>query len=207
MNISKHFRSFLLITALLAANLACNLPTTSTPAASPTDTATAVPVSITSPATLPATLPVETIQPPPSPTIETPPVTAEVTPECETYASNLTLAASQTSPKIGDTLVLTAILSNVGTCGMLGLPQYTLRFSSDAPGPILEPNPPEPVVHSLGIQPGQSDTITYTLQVVGAGVITISISASFEVHLGYPGPAYWSNDNSEPITITVQPPS
>lgn len=189
----KYWRSLFLLITLLLATLSCNLPSI---------TPTAFPI----PATPPPTLNVETVPPPSPPTIEPIPPTAVTTPECEAYSSRLALAASQTTPKIGDTLVLTATLSNTGVCGMLGLPKYTLRFSSDVPGPILEPNPPEPVIHSLGIGPDQSDTITYTLQVVGAGVLTINISASFEVHLGYPGPAFWSNDNSEPITITVQLP-
>lgn len=180
----KYWRSLFLLISLLLATLACNL-------------SASAPTTLPIPTTPPATLPAETV-PPPS-------VTAETTPECTAHASDLTLAASQTTPKIGEALVLTAVLSNVGTCGMLGLPQYTLHFSSGAPGPILEPNPPAPIVHSLGIGSGQSDIITYTLQVVGAGVLTINISASFEVHLGYPGPAFWSGDNSEPITITVQP--
>jgi hypothetical protein len=191
MNFVVPVRGSLLLTALLLATLACNL-TASAPAALP------------KPTTPPATSPVLTVPPSPTPTLEPAPLPPETTPECAGYASHLTLAASHTGCIIGDTLVLTATLTNVGACGMLGLPLYTLHFNPDALDPILLPNPPGPVTHYEGINPGESDVITYTLQVVGAGVITLNITASFEVHLGYPGPAYWSRDNSPSLTITVQ---
>ena len=180
----RKFKRFgLTLAILLVPSLACRgLSTTPVPPTS---------APVTAPAgTRPSPTPILTDQ-------------AATPPECLDYSSNLDLTASSTSPQVGETLVLTATLANTGTCGMLGLPQYTLKFKADTAVPILEPNPPAPVVHSLGIQPGQSDTISYTLQVTGSGVITITVSASFEVHLGYPGPAYWAGDSSAPLVIRV----
>jgi hypothetical protein len=44
------------------------------------------------------------------------------------------------------------------------------------------------------------------LKAVAEGQAAITASASFEVHLGYPGPAYWGYSTSgEPMIIRVAP--
>lgn len=131
------------------------------------------------------------ITPPPTPT------------ECLDHTSQLTLAASQARPEVGTTLLLTATLTNVGECAMIGLPQYRLQMQSASSTPILAPQAFDPAVHYTGLLPGESDSITYTLQVVGSGAITLSIITSYEVHLGYPGPAYWSGDASAPLALVI----
>ncbi len=35
------------------------------------------------------------------------------------------------------------------------------------------------------------------------GQVALTSISSFEVHLGYPGPAYWAGDSTGPLTITV----
>jgi hypothetical protein len=99
---------------------------------------------------------------------------------------------------------VTATLSNRG-CTDLGLPQYSLHVTSDEPEPVLTPSDPEPVVHYLGIPPGGSDDVAFGLQAVRPGQATLRVRSSFEVHLGYPGPAYWSGSGTPPLTITVTP--
>jgi DNA/RNA endonuclease YhcR with UshA esterase domain len=87
---------------------------------------------------------------------------------------------------------------------MVGLPLYRLSVQSDGPEPILEPEEPEPVEHTLGLDPGESDAAEFTLRGVKAGRATLTAEASFEVHLGYPGPAYWSSSSGgEPLVIAV----
>jgi hypothetical protein len=103
---------------------------------------------------------------------------------------------------VGETLLLTSTLANEG-CSMVGLPQYTLFMMSDQSSPVLVPDPPEPIVHYLGLAPGQTDSAEFALQVVGSGQVKLGSRSSFEVHLGYPGPAYWAGDASEPVTVTV----
>jgi DNA/RNA endonuclease YhcR with UshA esterase domain len=89
-------------------------------------------------------------------------------------------------------------------CGMVGLPLYGLSVLSDGPEPILEPEEPEPVEHALGLDPGKSDAAEFTLRAVRTGRATVTARATFEVHLGYPGPAYWSGSSAGgPLVIAV----
>ena len=121
---------------------------------------------------------------------------------CETHVAAMSLTASATVLHVGEVVNLTATLTNVG-CTDLGMPQYRLHVWPEAEQPMFEPNPRVPILHLLGVHPGQSDAATYVLQAVASGEATISAAVSFEVHLGYPGPAYWGASSSDPLTITV----
>lgn len=125
---------------------------------------------------------------------------------CTTHTASMTLEPTATTLEVGDLVTVTATLVNHG-CGMLGLPQYRLSVQSAETQPIFEPANPEPVTHYLGISRGQSDTAQFVLQALRPGQTTLSASASFEVHLGYPGPAYWSSSSAGPRVITVLPPA
>ena len=125
-----------------------------------------------------------------------------VTPTCLTHTTVMTLSISDTSPKVGDTVAVTCTLANEG-CSNVGLLEYTVSIQSNQFLPVLVPNPPKPISHSLSIAPGQSDSAEFILQVIGSGQVTLTSSSSFEVHLGYPGPAYWAGDSTGPLTITV----
>lgn len=100
---------------------------------------------------------------------------------------------------------MTATLINEG-CVALGLPQFRLTIRSDEPEPILTPDPPEPLVHSLAVAPGQTDAADFELQAIAAGQATLMATASFEVHLGYPGPAYWGYTASQELFIVIVEP-
>lgn len=99
---------------------------------------------------------------------------------------------------------MTVTLANQG-CANMGLPQYQLCVQSHEAQAILDPSRPESVVHYLGIAPGESDVAEFVLRAVGPGQAAVSASASFEVHLGYPGPAYWGESSTGPLEITVTP--
>ena len=88
---------------------------------------------------------------------------------------------------------------------MLGLPKYYLRAESGEPHSILDPGEAEPITHSLGLDRGESDSADFTLRAVGSGQATLKAWVTFEVHLGYPGPAFWSGSSARPLSISVQP--
>jgi len=123
---------------------------------------------------------------------------------CQWHTAYMTISATATTLEVGEVVTVTATLFNRGCVG-LGLPQYRLYVRSDESQPIFDPNNPEPVVHYLGVAPGQSDAEEFVLQAVGSGQATLNASASFEVHLGYPGPAYWGAGSTGPLVITVMP--
>jgi hypothetical protein len=108
--------------------------------------------------------------------------------------------------KVGDPVPITVTLTNVGICAMVGLPQYTLTITPNEAGPILTPENPDPVIHDLGLYPGEMDSVEFILTSVSAGQATITAYVSYEVNLGYPGPAYWGGNASQaPLVITVGP--
>jgi hypothetical protein len=131
----------------------------------------------------------------------------EATAACETHAARLLLEASEGMPRVGDRITVKVTLRNEG-CPSLGLPQYRLEVQSDGPDAVLLPSRPEPVVHSLAVAPGQVDVAEFTFAAAAAGQVTLTASASFEVHLGYPGPAYWGQAAAPaPLQLTVLAPS
>ena len=116
----------------------------------------------------------------------------------------MTLAASSKTLRVGETATITVELANEG-CVDLGLPQYRLHMDSGDGLSLLDPSPPDPVVHSLGVAPGDTDSASFTLRAVGAGRVKLSATCSYEVHLGYPGPAHWGSVASRRLTLTVKP--
>jgi hypothetical protein len=124
---------------------------------------------------------------------------------CQTDTAILSIAAPGDTFSPGETVTATITLQNKG-CTMLGLPLYRLNIRAAGSETVLEPAAPEPLMHSLAVQPGQSDSAQFTLQAANPGQATLSASASYEVHLGYPGPAYWGNASASPVELTVNPP-
>jgi len=136
----------------------------------------------------------ESLNPTPTPTLA-----------CEMHTASMMLAASVTVLEVGEAITVTVTLSNEG-CATLGMPQYWLGVASVEEESIFDPSEPEPVVHYLAVSPGQSDMAEFVLRAVKSGQATLTASASFEVHLGYPGPAYWAGSNTkEPLIVTVKP--
>ena len=123
---------------------------------------------------------------------------------CTQHAASLGISASRPELRLGETLTITLTLANTG-CALLGLPKYTLMTGSDPSNILFEPANPEPVLHSLGIDPGGSDSAAFPLRAVKAGEAALSGTVSFEVHLGYPGPAYLATASSGPLVISIIP--
>lgn len=191
-------------------------PTTTQPPPSETQTATLIPVFVVPSATTkPKRKKSPDDEPPPVPTdtatetlTATPEITDTPTPTliltCDHETAFAFLSVSTENLKVGDTVTVTVTLKNEG-CVNLGLPQYRLRIQPDGPDPIFSPENPEPVVHYLSVRPGESDSQEFVLTAVASGGATLSGSASFEVHLGYPGPAYWGYAGTAPLSLTVVP--
>jgi hypothetical protein len=126
------------------------------------------------------------------------------TPACERDDSRMALTASKMNIKVGETVEVKVALRNTG-CVSLGLPQYRLAILNSEGNPIFAPDKPEPVVHSLAVAPGKADEAVFSLHAVSGGKATLSAMASFEVHLGYPGPAYWGANSTDELVIWVEP--
>jgi hypothetical protein len=59
-------------------------------------------------------------------------------------------------------------------------------------------------VHSLGVHPGQSDAAEFDLTAAASGQATLTATVGYEVHLGFPGPAYWgATGTNTPLIIMV----
>ncbi len=124
------------------------------------------------------------------------------TPTCSTHTAAVQLAPSAQTVQIGQQLIVRVTLLNQG-CVALGLPQYTLRAHAPQGQPLFIPPQPESVTHDLAVAPGQSDSVEFVLQGAQVGQGVLQAEVSFEVHIGYPGPAYWGYATSAPNNIAV----
>jgi hypothetical protein len=134
--------------------------------------------------------------------VETPIPLEEPTLGCETHQADLQLVPSSAALHVGQTLTLTATLTSSG-CAMLGLPKYSLSMEPGAGSSPLLPVAPEPVLHSIGLRDGEQDAAQFSMQAVVSGEVFLQASVSFEVHLGYPGPAYWASATSSQVLVQV----
>ena len=104
--------------------------------------------------------------------------------------------------KVGDTL--TAVGVPVG----IGLPYYTLHLDSNTvatvtyDGQVKYQGAAGQVVEFVSAYATMSQ-VEFILQALRPGTVQVSISATGEIHSGYPGPATWGGDASESILITV----
>ena len=170
------------------------------PTLPPLTLVTVRPTETPSRARIPTDTPTATTDLPPS---ETPFPTPTLA--CERETASVVLSASSENVQVGDTIKVTVTVNNEG-CVILGLPQYRLYVRSDGNQSIFTPENPEPVVHYLGVGLGQSDAAEFELIAVAGGQATLTATVSYEVHLGYPGPAYWGmTATREPLSITVIP--
>lgn len=123
-------------------------------------------------------------------------------PECMMHTASMTLTATGTTLHVGELVTVTARLNNEG-CTALGLPLYRLYWEDAGTPPVFEPVSSLEVVHYLSIAAGSYDETVFVLRAVGSGQATLRAETSFEVHLGYPGPAYWGASVSPPLAIVV----
>lgn len=123
---------------------------------------------------------------------------------CTGHTCSMTLSATTTTPRVSDTIKVKVRLYNHG-CGFLGLPLYRLTWDHDDRAPIFHQIPPLEILHYVAIYSGKHDEATFVLQAAGPGKTELRVRCSMEVHLGYPGPAYWSGCSAPPLAITVVP--
>ena len=123
--------------------------------------------------------------------------------DCTTHTASVETGLSADEIKVGEELTVTIILRNTG-CLSLGLPQFTLIIEQDENIIVFEN--PAPVVHSLGVPPGGQDKAVFLLEARAAGEIQFKPLVSFEVHVDYPGPAYWGAANGPSAPFRVIPP-
>jgi hypothetical protein len=209
-----------------AASLPFPLPATATSTASSTDTPTptvelqpsetqspgitptfSIPLVIASPTRRPP----RTKSPTDTPTVmverlpaDTPSPTPTATLSCEGDTDSILLSVSTESLKVGDTVKVTVTVNNEG-CFALGGPEYSLYIQSEGSQSIFTPEQPDPVGHHPTIQPGQSDSAEFELVAISSGQVTLTGSISYEVHLGFPGPAFWGYGETAPLLIAVVP--
>ena len=119
---------------------------------------------------------------------------------CERERADLSIASDSVA-RVGEPLTVTLSLKNVGCLG-LGLPQYRLYAEPSGDESPFGPMP-GPIVHYLGVPPGGIDAATLVLQTVRPGAARLRGSASYEIHQGYPRPAYWANASSGQVNVTV----
>ena len=168
--------------------------------ATPTQTPIVQPADTVMPTIPPAYTPIPTV----APSSDVPPATIPPTFVCETHTASVIVSADVASPGVGDRVKITVTLKDEG-CTSLGMPRYRLEIQSEGAEAVFTPDSPEPITHYLAVEPGQSDTAEFELQAAAAGQATLTVLVSFEVHIGYPGPAYWGGGASEPLVITVAP--
>ena len=118
--------------------------------------------------------------------------------------SSMTLQATSTELRVGEIVTLTARLTNEGVW-LMGVPLYTLQGLGEPGSAVLTSLGPLQVYHSVPIYLGQYDEAQFVLKASSPGQATLCVRSSFEVHIGYPGPAFWWGDISPPLVITVSP--
>ncbi len=118
--------------------------------------------------------------------------------------ASLHIQVDRSQVHVGDSVAVTVTLENEGRIA-LGLPQYRVSVEADGTPHPFEPQGPEAVEHYLQVNAGESDSATFELSATRSGQATLRASVSYEVHLGYPGPAYWGGASAGPVVLTVIP--
>jgi hypothetical protein len=122
---------------------------------------------------------------------------------CETHMASVDLVTAETV-QVGQTLVVTATLSNSG-CSGLGIPQIRLDVSPVGETISFDPESPEALTPGGVVGTGQSLVVRFELQAIAAGQAALKAFANFEVILGSGGPYYWgaANPSSEWV-VTIE---
>ncbi len=122
---------------------------------------------------------------------------------------HLEICASAATLRVGDTLTITGVPVDIG------LPYYMLLVK-DGDSAIYthvsevtyENKPrgdplPSALFEFVSAQASMRE-VTFVIRATHSGTATVRISASGEIHYGYPGPATFSGGSSDPLLITVK---
>ncbi|MGB8649014.1 MAG: hypothetical protein WCF84_27505 [Anaerolineae bacterium] len=122
---------------------------------------------------------------------------------------HIELCASAATIRVGETLTLTGVPVDIG------LPYYILSVRDTGSGEFAQlagvtyenrPNglaQPSAMFEFVSAK-GSMREVTFVLRARQAGAAIVYISATGEIHYGYPGPATNAGGGSEPAMITVQ---
>jgi len=121
---------------------------------------------------------------------------------------HLELEITQTELRVCDVITLTARVVDIG------LPYYYLIFQDENKTETVNPvsvtysneitwkDRGSQVIEVRSASGGQNEAV-FTLEGIKPGETDVWVSATGEVHSGYPGPATWSGGGSDPIHLTV----
>ena len=121
---------------------------------------------------------------------------------------HIEICAGATRIKVGDRFVVLGVPVDVG------LPIYSLRVQDRGATEAAffgvdynnKPSPSRGASRVLEVEAakGEMRLVAFLVRAREPGSAEISISASGEIHYGYPGPATWAGGGSESLTITVE---
>ncbi|MCB9436963.1 MAG: hypothetical protein H6673_08210 [Anaerolineales bacterium] len=111
------------------------------------------------------------------------------------------LTFSQNPIQIGDEVIVSLSLVNTGTLAA-GIPSFTLYLESDALELVSTPD--NGGVLYGAVAAGSTYTMQWTYRAASTGTAEFSGRVSYEVHEGYPGPAYWSGTSAGPEVLVIE---
>lgn len=129
-----------------------------------------------------------------------PPQPEEATSGYESTYAYLYFSASPI--RIGDEVTVSLYLVNTGTLDA-GIPKFALMLSDDSLLEVVSAPDNDGLLYG-SVVAGDSTVMSWTYRALAAGSVDITGRVSYEVHEGYPGPAYWSGTTSSPQTLVIE---
>ena len=120
-------------------------------------------------------------------------------PPCVRTPASVYVAVSDPIVKVGELVTVTGALFN--ECAYVGEPYYILYTEPEG---ILYPSMVMSFPLPSGVGIGMYKEITFTVQAVGTGVVSIRMGASYETYVP-PNPFYWENVISSYSVMRVLP--
>jgi len=139
--------------------------------------------------------PTSITQPAPTPTTEESP-----TPTIRPVDPRVEINTDSDTVPVGTVFTVTGVVKDIG------LPHYTLSVDSQQiltvtyeGKPTFEISPPEML--EVVSYATSADQIAFVLRAFEVGVATFNIGVTGEVHIGYPGSAYWGGAESDDLLV------
>lgn len=120
------------------------------------------------------------------------------------HSTNADLTVTPNPATVGDEVTFTLVFSNNSSLAA-GIPSFSLQSVDGAAFErILGEALVAPDVLYDAVAPGKTHTETWTFVVQEVGEVSVFARVSYEVHEGYPGPAYWSGVQSPEVIVIVE---